>query len=111
LSAVQASVYAGLLTAAASVEQIASLSSAVGTTLTSLSMVASGTCQGYTVMKYDYYYSYSAAHCLELCSQSASCGATTFENGYSTYCARDTARPTCSPHPPRRTAARASGRH
>ena len=105
----QASVYAGLLTAAASVEQIASLSSAVGTTLTSLSMVASGTCQGYTVMKFDS--SYSAAHCLELCSQSASCGATTFENGHSTYCARDTARPTCSPHPPRRTAARASGRH
>jgi len=72
-------------------------------------------CQGWYVQKYDYNSpGYSAADCQALCTQSADCGATTFQNMGSAYydkiCARDTACPTCfslsaPPH------SRASGRH
>ena len=50
-SAVQASAYAGLLATAASVGQLATLSSALGATLTSLSMASNAKCQGWYVEK------------------------------------------------------------
>ena len=59
-------------------------------------------CQGWYVQKNaEYPSSYSAADCQALCTQSAYCGATTFQlpDGYYrnyNYCARDTACPTCS---------------
>jgi hypothetical protein len=68
-------------------------------------------CQGWYVQKYDYNSpGYSAADCQALCTQSAYCGATTFQlpdnsARYYNYCARDTACPTCSSlYPPRPTA-------
>ena len=67
-------------------------------------------CQGWYVQKLVSSGSPSYSDCQALCTQSANCGATTFQDMGSVFCARDTACPTCfslsaSPH------SRASGRH